>query len=73
MKESIKQSVKREVFENYLCNHLKLLLESSVVGYKDLKPISEFYDKIDNFEKYRVQEDKTDEEIIEEVLSKFKR
>lgn len=50
-----------------------MLLESSVVGYKDIKPLSEFYERVDNFEKYKAMEEKTDEEITEEVLSKFRR
>lgn len=73
LKESIKEKVKEDIFKAYICNNLKMLLESSVVGYKDIKSLSEFYDRVDNFEKYKAMEEKTDEEITKEVLSKFRR
>lgn len=73
MKESIKNKVKDDIVKIYLCNNLKLLLESSQVGYKDIAKISDLLDRVDNYEKYKQQEEKSDEEIIEDVLSKFKR
>lgn len=72
MEEILKERRKKEVFEVYICEHLKLLLQSPNVGYKDLKGIQDIYDKIENYKKYAVEENKTDDEIISEVLEKFK-